>query len=458
VRRQADQIAKTIEYKSSIAVSEGRPGWVLAETYEDNSKSAAKARTRDDFARMLADIRAGKGDVVMARHIDRLTRNLRDLVDLMEACQEHGVLIVTVEGDLDLNSPMGRMIVTILAAVAQAESERKGERQRSANHQRRQSGTPLLVGMRLCGYTKNYEELIEPEATLIAEAYRMLLAGVSQPLICAWLNEQGLRTSRGNLWQRYSVKQLLKNPIFGGLVLCDGELVPSQVPAVVDERTWRAAQGVLFDPAKRNGSGWGRPPKHLLTSLARCGVCDSNLVSHRLKGAGGVMHPAYMCKTGKHMARMASPLEDRVLAKLAERLSEADAAELLVCEDTPDTAAILAEVASARREMDALVDEWYAPGSTMTRRQFDRANAILTAQLATAEQRLELAGTVPDLEDVVNPGGDPAVALKVLKGLDVPRQRAVLSALADVVLQPLARRRGGRSPFNPDSITVTFRR
>jgi hypothetical protein len=90
VRWQSAQCDETIAYKSRIAESEGKPGWVRADTFEDNSRSAAKARNRDEFGRRLADIRAGRLDVVMAKHVDRLARNLRDLVDLMEACQEHG--------------------------------------------------------------------------------------------------------------------------------------------------------------------------------------------------------------------------------------------------------------------------------------------------------------------------------------------------------------------------------
>ena len=90
--------------------------------------------------------------MVLAWHLDRLTRNMLDLETLILLAEDHGVGVATVTGDIDLTSDVGRMVARILAAVARAEVERKGARQRRANQQRRAEGKRWTSGWRPFGY------------------------------------------------------------------------------------------------------------------------------------------------------------------------------------------------------------------------------------------------------------------------------------------------------------------
>jgi site-specific DNA recombinase len=454
VRRQSAQCDETIAYKSRIAESEGKPGWVRVDTFEDNSRSVAKARNRDEFGRMLADIRAGRLDVVMAKHVDRLARNLQDLVDLMEACQEHGVRVVTVEGDMDLNSPMGRMVVTILVAVARAEIERKSERQLAANAQRVADGMPARSAGRRLGYASEDFTLVEGEAESVSEAFTMLLAGCNLVAISGYLNERGHVTSMGNPWTPDSVRDLLLNPLYGGLLAHNKEIVgPSAVPGIVSEGTWRAAESILNDPARLAGKyHGGRRPKYLLSSLAVCAVCGRTLHAASMKPRNGDRIRIYMCSSRKHLGQQITRLDEYVLGELARRLSADDSADLLADEDQPDMTPLREEAAILRTRLDDIAAEWADPSSSMNRRQFQLANAKITARLGEITELMTSSEHAEVLDGVIKPG-DPDAVLAALKDMDVSRQQAILGAVAEVTIHPV-----GRGRKAGDSAEVTFRR
>ena len=90
--------------------------------------------------KMLAAVEQGDAEVIVAWHVDRLTRKLTDSRHLIELATRTGVRIATVTGDLDLTTDAGRLVGRILASVARGEVERKGTRQKPAQQQAAQQG------------------------------------------------------------------------------------------------------------------------------------------------------------------------------------------------------------------------------------------------------------------------------------------------------------------------------
>src|SRR5688500_14059474 len=97
------------------------PGGVLT----DNDMSASTGRRRPGYERLLELIDARAVDVVIVWHLDRLTRRLADLVDVIDRTEQASVRIATVAGDLDLSTDAGRLVARILGSVTQGEVERK---------------------------------------------------------------------------------------------------------------------------------------------------------------------------------------------------------------------------------------------------------------------------------------------------------------------------------------------
>jgi site-specific DNA recombinase len=114
--------------------------WTVAQVYVDNDTSAYSGKPRPAWERLLADVRAGAVTAVIVWHVDRLTRSPRELEDVIDLADRHGLALATVTGDVDLATPTGRMVARMLGAAARHESEHKAVRQRRQARQAAEAG------------------------------------------------------------------------------------------------------------------------------------------------------------------------------------------------------------------------------------------------------------------------------------------------------------------------------
>jgi DNA invertase Pin-like site-specific DNA recombinase len=466
VQRQLETCNRWCAERSTPEVS-----YTVIRVFEDNDTSATKVRRgRKGFTEMLTDAKAGQFDLIVAYHLDRLTRTIRDLLPLLDLATVDKVGTTTVSGELDLTTDMGRLVAGILAVVAQAEVDRKAARQILANQQRADLGDPHIGGARPVGYDRvqrgKGEEhlpklvLREDEATPIRQAYRDLLAGRSCSAIARDLNAAGVRTTklntrRAGLFTHGAVKTLLANPLYGGKKVYRGEVVrDGNWVALVDESMWRSACALLTDPARRTNTSQGGTRRWLGTGLYRCGVCSANGVTQTLVSnyrADGVR--AYLCRGGKHLSRTADSIDEHVVSELCERLSREDAHELLEDRDRPDLAALHDQESKLIGRIEKVTDE-FTDDPDVSEAQLRRITRKLNAQLADVQAKMVHTDRAALLADLVN-APDPRV---VWDTMPLDRQRAVLAALMDVVV--LRGRAGGNSHNGPrplDTKTIRVR-
>src|SRR4051794_3568969 len=183
-------------------------GWTVTDTITDNDLSASTGKPRPGYQRLLGAMRARAVDVVVVWHIDRLTRRLVDLEEVISLCESTGVRLATVTGDLDLSTDTGRMVARILASVARGEVERKGARQRRANEQRAQAG---FMGWtrRPFGYDRDDAGrviVVEHEAAGLKAAAEMVLDGATLAAAVRMLDERGLVTTARRSWNVTSLR------------------------------------------------------------------------------------------------------------------------------------------------------------------------------------------------------------------------------------------------------------
>ena len=105
----------------------GQRGWTVAQTYVDHGVSGAKA-SRPALDRLMADARAGKFKVVAVWRFDRFARSTKHLLEALEEFRALGVDFVSQQEAIDTGTPMGRMVFTMVAAVAEMEREMIRER------------------------------------------------------------------------------------------------------------------------------------------------------------------------------------------------------------------------------------------------------------------------------------------------------------------------------------------
>jgi site-specific DNA recombinase len=185
-------------------------GAELSEIIVEGGESA-KSLNRPGMAKLLAMVDAGKVKAVIVAKLDRLTRSVKDLCELLERFERRGVALVSVAESLDTGSAAGRLVLNIMAAVSQWEREAIGERTRDALRHKRSQGQRvgnIAFGSRLADDGQHLEPDPAEQAAL-AEIRRLRHEGATLRGSAAALNHKALRTRRGTPWRRQSVARVL---------------------------------------------------------------------------------------------------------------------------------------------------------------------------------------------------------------------------------------------------------
>ena len=264
-RRELTSINAQIEACEQFIASQRGQSWVLAgPAYVDEGVSAATLR-RPGLRALLADIRQDKFDMVLVHRLDRLSRSLFDLSDLLPLFSIQGIELVSVTQPIDTHTPNGRLSLNILTSFAEFEREIVGERTRdklaATRRQRRWqgNGTPL-------GYAVDHEQRLmvtPPEAELVKDIFRRYLALDSMAELMAWISQRGITTKRwttrdgrtrgGQPMDRTTVYRILNNRMYIGEAFFRDEWHSSIYPPIIDLDLWRAVQEKLAERARRKG-------------------------------------------------------------------------------------------------------------------------------------------------------------------------------------------------------------
>jgi DNA invertase Pin-like site-specific DNA recombinase len=177
-------------------------GAELADVIVDAGESA-KSLNRPGMARLMSLVDAGAVDTVIIAKLDRLTRSVADLAELLKRFERRGVSLVGVADSLDTRSAAGRLVLNIMVSVSQWEREAIGERTRDAMHHKRANGE--RVGTLPFGYHTAADGLhleADPaEQGALSRIRELKAAGYTTRRIADELNRQGFTTRRGTAWR-----------------------------------------------------------------------------------------------------------------------------------------------------------------------------------------------------------------------------------------------------------------
>jgi len=324
------------EAVEAFVASQRGEGWVaLPERYDDGGFSGANTE-RPAFQRLVADVEAGRVDVVAVYKIDRVSRSLPDFVRFMEQLDRRGVGFVSITQSFDTRTSMGRLTLNILASFSQFERETIAERTRDKMLASRRKGM-WTGGQVPLGYDVVDKKLVvnAREAEQVREIFAAYLAQESLGSTLAELDRRGLRgkswttrdgvARRGKRFAKSTLAHLLTNPTYVGNQRCGQETVEGRHEAIVDRATWDAAQQLLREH-RRGGSDekrnkWGA----LLKGLVTCVRCGRGF-SHTFTLKGGRAYRYYCCQTLQERGADACPgsrvaagdLEDFVVDRIRE--------------------------------------------------------------------------------------------------------------------------------------------
>ena len=247
---------------AAYILSQAGEGWtLLPEVYDDGGFSGGNME-RPALKRLMAEIEAGRIDVVVVYKVDRLTRALTDFSRIVDVLDKTGASFVSVTQAFNTTTSMGRLTLNVLLSFAQFEREVTGERIRDKIAASKKLGMWMGGGVPL-GYDPDGRTLaINPaEAETVRGIYCRYLELGSAHLLCRELADQGVLSKRtiskagvvrgGVPIERGALFHILRNRIYIGEIPHNGAHYPGQHPAIVDRDLFDAVQAKLGEKQRR---------------------------------------------------------------------------------------------------------------------------------------------------------------------------------------------------------------
>ncbi|BBW97268.1 recombinase family protein [Geobacillus icigianus] len=279
--------------------------WKDYRFYVDEGISA-KNLNRPQLQLMLKHIQEGIIDTVLVYRLDRLTRSVKDLYKLLELFEKHGCKFKSATEVYDTGTAMGRMFITIVAAMAQWERENLGERLRVGFQEKARQGK-YAANKRPFGYNLDPKTgkltINEEEAQVFRTIVDLYLKkGYGANRICKWLNERGIKTRDGNTWNDKPLIQMLKNPLYAGTIRWglnhdQPTIVENAAPAIIDKKTFDEIQRTIERRRGQHPRNVGND--YIFSALMRCPECGSSMGGHKVyfksPVKGKVVYKNYRC-------------------------------------------------------------------------------------------------------------------------------------------------------------------
>lgn len=179
---------------------------------EVDAGASAKSLNRPALQRALTMLKRGEADALLVAKLDRLTRSVRDLGDLVDEFFAKRAALLSVSEQIDTRSAAGRLVLNVLSSVGQWEREACGERtaiaMRHLAEQGRYTGGAMPYGQTLADDGATLVEVAGEQAVL-AEARTLRAAGLSLRAVAATLHERGRRARNGRPFAATQIKRML---------------------------------------------------------------------------------------------------------------------------------------------------------------------------------------------------------------------------------------------------------
>ncbi|MBI4564621.1 MAG: recombinase family protein [Planctomycetes bacterium] len=358
----------------AFIASQRGEGWAcLPDRFDDGGYTGANME-RPALVRLLASIEAGKLDVVVVYKLDRLTRSIRDFGRIMDAFEQHGVAFVSVSQRFDTTSSMGRLMLHVLLSFAQFEREMTAERTRDKVLAARRRGK-WTGGYPPLGYDLAQDGGVlvanDAEADQVREIFRLYLERESLIATIEELNRRGWRNKswttkeggrhEGRPWSKATLRRVLSNKVYLGMIPHNGEAYPSDHPAIVDEQVFKQVQELLGDGRAHGSTASRNAFAYLLRGLVHCAACGSTMCPATTKKRGGTNYRYYRCTAVDRGGRDACPvryvpaaeLERVVVDELRKLGRDADLADEMLQEAERSVAASLGRLKEESRRLQA---------------------------------------------------------------------------------------------------------
>jgi DNA invertase Pin-like site-specific DNA recombinase len=424
------------------------------ELFTDNDRSGGKM-SRPALDRIRKGIEEGRLGGLAVAYLDRFARTVKEGLETIEWIEQHDAAVIALDCDFDTSTAMGRAMLRIVMVFNALYREQAVEKARYLATTKIERGTstggsaPAGYEYEIIGQDSNGKNLLgwlvpSAQAPVVREAFerfdRHELATTGR--VADYLNTEGVRTSRGNVWNGMNVRTLLANKVYIGTRHYGDVEVPGAHTEIVDADVFRRVQRQL--QPKGVGRTRTRGDGHVLgQGLCRCGFCGAALT----KGAANTKYMTLRCNArGKgHAAIMYGLAEDWIVGvafahaagmsvlteggnveevEAADRVLQSaldELAEVEALRGTMKPAAFGMALSDAQGAVDAAQearDELQLQAGS-SRLLFAAGNRERFAELPITEQRAALRSIVERV--VITPGRGPLAERIVIEFVDGSR-------------------------------------
>ena len=281
--------------------------------YEDAGKSGKSIEGRFEFNRMMEDIKSGKDGVafVLVFKLSRFGRNAADVLSTLQIMQDFGVNLICVEDGIDSSKDAGKLMISVLSAVAEIERENIRVQTMEGRIQKAREGK-WNGGFAPYGYqlASGKLEINEEEAPAIRTIFDQYVhTDIGSNGIAKYLENHGIhkiqrQNGKNPLFDSHLIRLILKNPVYCGKIAYgrrktekvhgtrnDYHLVEQDNYILVDglhepivtEEVWQAAQVKLLAQAKKyEHVNRGKDERtHLLSGIVKCPICGAGMYGNK---------------------------------------------------------------------------------------------------------------------------------------------------------------------------------
>lgn len=301
--------------------------WTMAGIFADEGITGTSARKRPEFLRMIRQCKQGKIDIVLTKSISRFARNTVDCLNYVRALKELGIAVIFEKENMNTLEIDSEILITMLGAFAQSESESISTNVRWGKRQAMKEGKAIINYKHLYGYRKGADgrpEIIPEQAEVVRKIYDLFLSGTPIRGILKYLNANSIpNISGGSQWAKNAVNSILINEKYCGDVLLQktyiddcinkkvkkntGQLpmylVQNHHEGIISRETFDAAQAELArrsagkSPSKKNApTGRSRySSKYALSDRLYCGECGTRYQRCTWRNRDGSKRVVWRC-------------------------------------------------------------------------------------------------------------------------------------------------------------------
>ena len=196
------------------------PDWVLAGIFADEGITGTNTKKRTEFNHMIDECMDGNIDMIITKSISRFARNTLDCLKYIRQLKEKNIPVFFEKESINTMDSKGEVLLTIMASLAQQESQSLSQNIKLGLQYRYQQGHVQVNHNRFLGYTKDADGhlIIDPDqAEIVRRIYREYLEGFSMDKIAAGLERDGILTGAGKAkWHTSTINKILRNEKYMG--------------------------------------------------------------------------------------------------------------------------------------------------------------------------------------------------------------------------------------------------